>query len=366
MVIFSILANVNIIRRQIEINTKTKYTSIEDILGPSISHEEALQLISSDAEVNEDFCRLQPNQRDNILSFIQGKNGLAITYNNVFQHIFNPDIHPERIESLLSALLDSPVKYKKTLSREGSMLIENGSHLVMDVIVENALGETYNIEMQKIGHMFPGERSSCYVSDAIMRQYIAKKAEHKDHFRYVHMKPVYLIVLMEESSFPLKQVSPEYIHKQINSYSSGAEITSLEHVCYFSLDTFEERVHNVDSRMHAWLTFLSATSPERILELVNNYPDFVELYKEVAMFRQDYKELIKMSLAMLAETDYYDYINELKERREDAKKYEAQIEQMQEANDALQADKDALQAQLQEKAEIIAKYEALLAEQKNK
>ena len=41
----------------------------------------------------------------------------------------------------------------------------------MDIIVETADGSIVNIEVQKIGYMFPGERAACYSADLLLRQY---------------------------------------------------------------------------------------------------------------------------------------------------------------------------------------------------
>ena len=70
-----------------------------------------------------------------------------------------------------------------------------------------------------------------------------------------------------------------------------------------SLDTFHKTVHNITNKLDAWLTFLSSDEPEDIISLVNAYPEFMELYQEIAIFRTKPKELISMYSEALAIAD---------------------------------------------------------------
>ena len=108
------------------------------------------------------------------------------------------------------------------------------------------------------------------------------------------MRPFYLIILMEESSRPFKDVAPHYLHTQVVHYDSDAKVTSLPQIKYISLDTFRETVHNIDNKLSAWLTFFSSDKPADILKLIDAYPEFRELYAEIAEFRKNPKELIGM------------------------------------------------------------------------
>ena len=173
----------------------------------------------------------------------------------------------------------------------------------MDILVQLSNGSRVNVEMQKLGIYFPGERSSCYIADAIMRQYTELKNSLKDDFSYKKMKPFYLVVLMEQSSGPFKKVAPHYIHTKQISYDSGAIVSSLAGIKYISLDTFRQTVHNIDNKLQAWLTFFSSDEPADIIALITAYPEFRELYEEIAEFRTNPKELINMYSEALAVAD---------------------------------------------------------------
>ncbi len=243
-----------------------------NIFGPTLSREETLEWIKMDAAVYKHF-----------LSF--------------------PSSEQERLESFLSELLGEPVHIEKILPREGLRMAEEASIIIMDILVQLSNGSRVNVEMQKLGIYFPGERSSCYIADAIMRQYTELKNSLKDDFSYKKMKPFYLVVLMEQSSGPFKKVAPHYIHTKQISYDSGAIVSSLAGIKYISLDTFRQTVHNIDNKLQAWLTFFSSDEPADIIALITAYPEFRELYEEIAEFRTNPKELINMYSEALAVAD---------------------------------------------------------------
>ena len=51
---------------------------------------------------------------------------------------------------------------------------------------------------------------------------------------------------------------------------------------------------NIVTELDAWLTFFSCTDAEHIVRLVQEYPKFLEYYKDIAVFRTKPKELIYM------------------------------------------------------------------------
>ncbi len=117
------------------------------------------------------FSSLPPDEQERLLIFIQGAKGLKITYDAFFKYVMNPEVHPSRLEEFLSAVLNQKITIHAVLPIEGTRMAEKGSFVIMDIIVELSDGSIVNIEIQKIGYLFPGERASCYISDFIMRQY---------------------------------------------------------------------------------------------------------------------------------------------------------------------------------------------------
>lgn len=233
-------------------------------------------------------------EQEKLITFIQGGRGLPILYDNFFKYIMDPETHPHRLEQFLSAILNQKIHIKSILPRDGIKLSEQGSLVIMDIVAELKDGSIIDVEMQKVGYQFSGERSSCYASDLVMRQYNRIKSKRRKDFSFKDMKPVYLIILMEHSAKEFLAVAPRYLHRGIHSFDSGAKINFLTNILYISLDTFHSAIHNISNQSDAWLTFLSSDNPEDILRLVKAYPEFIECYHDIAEFRRNPEELMTM------------------------------------------------------------------------
>lgn len=277
--------------------------TLKDILGDPISREEAIDIIRASESAFDEFCDLSEKDQEDILAFVQGNKGLPILYDGFYKHVLDPERNPERLEGFLSELFGQEISIEQVLTKEGNKLVEEGSLVVMDIIVRLADGSIVDVEMQKHGYLFTGERSSCYLSDMIMRQYNRIKKKKKKKFRFNHMKPVYLVVLLETSTKEFKAVSPHYIHRLESTFDSGVELNLLSNLTYISLDTFSDVRENIDNKMDAWLTFLSSDKPEDMIELVEKYPEFLECYHDIVEFRRKPEELISMFSEALLEMD---------------------------------------------------------------
>lgn len=301
-------------------NTSGIFPSLTDILGQPISREQALSLIPDDYTTQDRLKQLSPASYKKLLSFLQGNSGLLITYDNFFKKIFDPLLHPNRIQDFLSCILQKEIKTLQILPLEGIKLSDTGTFVMMDIVIETTDGEIIDVEMQKIGYHFPGQRSDCYASDFIMRQYNRIKAQKGKTFTYQDLKPIYIIILMEQSSSEFKNTFPAYIHREIRSYDSGADVRHLSKNIYISLDVFKSVVHNITNKLDAWLTFLSSDKPEDIINLVSAYPAFIDLYHDIAEFRKDPKELIYMyseALSILDRNTAFYMIDEKQKEIED-------------------------------------------------
>ena len=317
-------------------NQAATYT-LTDVLGAQITYQEALALIAKDPEALHLFMDFPEDYQQQILQFIMGNRGLKIVYDNFFRKIFNPYEHKERLEKFLSAILGQNVSMQSILPREGNRMVDEGSLVIMDISVILEDGTYMDIEIQKIGYAFPGERTSCYVSDMIMRQYNRLKAEKKREFSYSDMKPVKVIIIMEDSPKEFLEAAPYYIHKYYSGFDSGVEVNDLTDITYISLDTFHKVVHNIDTPVHAWLTFLSSDEPKDILRLICAYPEFMELYKEIADFRRKPEELMNMYSEVLAMMDRNTVKYMCEEQKKELKELTKAAEKLREMNADLTA-----------------------------
>ena len=276
---------------------------LNEIFGESIEREEALSILKANPQAYETFLTFAPKHQEDIIAFVQGNKGLPILYDSFFKYVFDPERHPERLEDFLSEVLGQEVKIEEVLAREGNKLAEEGTLVVMDIIVRLSDGSIVDVEMQKIGYLFTGERSSCYLSDMIMRQYNRIKAREQRRFQFNQMKPVYLVVLLEKSTREFWQVEPNFIHRLQNTFDSRVNINLLSNLVYISLDMFKEVRENISNKMVAWLTFLSSDKPEDILSLVEQYPMFLECYQDIVKFRTKPEGLINMFSEALIQMD---------------------------------------------------------------
>ena len=287
---------------------------LEEILGEELSRAEAEKMLEIDYDTYRTYQSFRTEEKEKILRFIQGQRGLPITYDTFFKKIMSPKEHPERIESLLSVILGQEVYIEEVLEREGTHMLDAGSFVVMDILLSLEDGSYMNVEMQKIGYEFPGERSCCYLSDMTMRQYNLLKSQKQSEFKYSDMKPVFLIVLMEKSSEGFARVAPNYQHKMEISYNSQGKVESLFNVMYISLDTYRRLGQNISTKLDAWLTFLSSEEPQDIVRLVTQHPEFGEYYQDIVEFRRNPKELIGMfsdALRMMDHNTERYMVNEL-------------------------------------------------------
>ena len=275
-------------------NLKSEITT-NMIFGNPKPRTAIINEINSDPALRKLFDSFSKHDQERIMCFLEGSASLQILEDSFFQHVFRPDTAPERIESLLSAVLGQKVRIVSPLPRDGSQITDEGSQVVMDIIVKLEDGSITAVEMQRIGYKFPGERTNCYLADMTMRQYNATRSERGKDFSYKDMRPIRLIVIMDESSSEFKSVRPEYIHSRNVSYSGGAQISDLEKVTYISLDTYRETAQNeINTALDSWLTFFSFEDTDHVLNLVDSFPEFLPLYEDIAEFRKHPEEVLGM------------------------------------------------------------------------
>lgn len=315
------------------------------ILGDIISEEDAINLLKSNEATYSKFLLMDKKYQDLIILFMTGRQSIKITYDPIFKKTFDIDCHKDRLEALLSSILGFVIHIEQILNNEGIRLHEKATFVVMDIICRDKSGSIINVEMQKLGYDFPGERASCYNADMVMREYNNLRNQLKEEFSYKKMKPVYLIILMEESSKNFLSVSPEYFHKIEHICSSGAKVSELFKTYYISLDTFDKTNQNIITDRDAWLTFLSTTDLRKIERLVKMHPEFNVIYGEIAKFRQSPEGMVDMVSEMIETLDHNTILYMVDEMKEEIRRKDDTIR---EKDDAIR-EKDAIIAELMSK-----------------
>ena len=181
--------------------------------------EQLMAEIEEKPKLKSIFYSWKEEARQDFINFCTGARGVKMMYDFISKEILNPEIYRERVNEFLSLLLNQKVKILEVLPNDGTRLADESTLLIMDIVVELEDGSIVNLEIQKIGYMFPGERSACYSADLLLRQYkrVKQKAEKKldSHTKmsYKDIKDVYTIVLFQQSPQELKKFKDVYMHR---------------------------------------------------------------------------------------------------------------------------------------------------------
>ncbi len=299
------------------------------------TQEKIMEQIRSDTYTYSQFVKMPLEAQRRLVEFCMGNRNLKITYEPFFQHIFNPELHPERLTLLLSAILKQKVKIIHVMPREGKRLSHDSSLVIMDILVELEDGSYVNVEIQKFGYYFPMQRSFCYGADMLVRQYAKLKEDLGDKFTYRHMRPVFVIVIMENSPKEFSAFPNDYIHRSIVQFDTGLKLGNLMNLIYIPLDIFRNMPHNEIGELEAWLYFLGSDEPKDINRIIEKYPFFKELYQEIVYFRYHPKELVGMyseALAILDRNTVEFMLDDMKKQADDLRldlnKQEARVAEM--------------------------------------
>lgn len=303
---------------------------------------ELLSEIHSKPRLSTLFQQWNPQQQEEFLDFCCGNRGVKILYDSFFKEIMNPEYAPERLNDLLSLLLGTKVTILSVLPNDSTRIADESSLLITDIVVMLEDGSIANIEVQKIGYLFPGGRSACYSADLLLRQYKRIRGEKQKKFSYKDIKTVYTIVFFERSSAEFHAFPKDYLHFFTQQSNTGLKLELLQKYLFIPLDIFRENIHNkpIKNKTDAWLLFLSASEPEDIIRLIEAYPEFRTMYEEIyhmclntekvmAMFSKELQELDRNTVQYMID-EMQDTIDEQKgtinEQRTALEERDAEIE----------------------------------------
>ena len=292
-------------------------------LFPSRTKQECLAELRKHPRSYFAYQNMSPEWKNRFLGFMEGTKTLPLTYDPFFKKLFNPDIYPERLSSLISSIIGTKVTVQCILSNEDSML-PSTSLLLLDILVQLEDGSIANVEIQKIPYAFPGERMSCYSSDLMLRQYTRVKSLKGSSFIYKDLKTVYTIVIYEKSpdACLTDALSDIYLHHGRTVFDTGIELKLLQEFYVVALDVFCESKYAKDiNELNAWLSLLTAQSVDDLAALVSDYPWMEAICKDMSEYMYDPEEVITMfseALRMLDENTVHYMIDELQKERDEA------------------------------------------------
>ena len=318
---------------------------------------EVENIIRNNPSLNAIFQSWEPEQQKEFLDFCTGEIGVKILYDSFFKEVFNAEYCPHRLEALLTTILKQVVKIIQVLPNDTTRLADETSLLITDIIVELADHSIANVEIQKIGYLFPGQRSACYSADLLLRQYKRLRDENKKKFTYKQVRNVYTIIFFETSTKEFHRFPNKYLHHFCQKSDTGLELNLLQEYYFIPLDIFRKNVENkgIKTDLDAWLTFLTTDEPEMILKLIAAFPEFKELYQNIYELCENIEGVMNMFSKELRELDRNTVEYMIDEMQNEINQKNAIIEE----NNVLLTEKDA---QLEEKDAQLVEKDVLLAE----
>lgn len=344
-------------------STNVTQDSARTLLGsyfPMIRTKDTiLQEIQDSPKLTAVYENWNLQQRQLFLDACTGVRGVKVLYDAFFKEIMNPEYTPERLERFLSLVLKQHVKVVQVLPNDSSRIAEENALLIMDIVVELSDGSIANVEVQKIGYRFPGERCACYSADLLLRQYKRVRADWKGkRFSYENIKNVYTIVLFEKSPAAFQAFPEVFLHHSAQKTDTGVKINLLQEYNFITLDIFRKNIYNREIRneLDAWLTFFSVDEPERIVELFTKYPMFRSMYEQIynmCLNMENVMGLFSKELKQLDDNTVAYMIDELQElldkEKEHAEQAEARANKAEQEALVLKEELQRLRAQLEEK-----------------
>lgn len=342
---------------------------------PMIQDREAILLkIRENRTMDEEFQSWTEEQREEFLDFCTGVRGIKFLYDGFFKEIFDPDATPERLEAFLSLFLGTKVKILEVLPLDGSRIADESSLLTMDMVVQLEDGGIVNLEIQKIGYLFPGERSACYSADLLLRQYKRVRSSRRKNFTYKDIKGVYTLVLFEKSPRIFHRFPNDYLHYFEQKSNTDLELDLLQKYLFIPLDIFRKSLDNrskfpqntskIKAEQDAWLTFLSVDDPEKILELIKEFPQFKPMYETAYQQCCNVEEVMRMFSEELLELDRNTTQLMIDEMQEEIEQKSAELGEKKEELEEKTQQLNEKKAELEEKRQQLSERKAELEEKK--
>jgi len=328
------------------------------------TREEVLAEIQSKPELFAVFQGWKEEHQDEFLDCVTGVKGVKVLYDAFFKEIMNPETAPERLEEFLSLLLGEHVKIKCALPTDNSRVADESSLVIMDILIELEDGSLANLEAQKVGYMFPGQRIECYPADLLLRQYKRVRSKKRKKFSYRDIKSVYNIVLFESSPEEFHKFPNVYIHRSEQKSDTGIKIELLQKYVFIPIDIFKKTQHNknITGKLNAWLMFFSAEEPEEIVKLIQAYPQFKPMYEEAYEMCRNMEEIMGLFSKELRELDRNTVQLMIDEMQEDLEQKKAELKKQKNVAEAERLRADRLEESERQKSEQLEQALRRIAE----
>ena len=124
-------------------------------------------------------------------------------------------------------------------------------------------------------------------------------------FSYKNIQRTYTIIFFERSTKEFHQFPTEYLHYFTQKSDTGLELNLLQEYYFVPLDIFRENIQNkgIQTKLDAWLTFLTSDEPDMIMELIQTFPEFKPLYEDIYELCRNVEGVMNMFSKELRELD---------------------------------------------------------------
>ncbi len=328
------------------------------------TREELMEIISKNGALTQTFNSWKEERQEEFLDFCSGARGVKMLYDAFAKELLSPKRYPERLNEIISLLLGTAATIIEILPTEGVRLAAEESLLTMDVVVKLADGTICNVEIQKIGYAFPGQRSACYSADLLLRQYraIRESKVKAEDFSYREIKTVYSIIFFEHSPREFHHASDHIIHRYEQQGDTGVKLELLQKYIFITLDNFLKLKQNKDisDRLNAWFLFLGSDDPEDVIRLIEIHPDFKAMYRQIYEICENVENVMGLfseELAILDRNTVKYMMDEMQEeidqKKAELEQHKAELEQHKAEIDQQKAEIDHQKAEIDhQKAEI--------------
>ena len=142
----------------------------------------------------------------------------------------------------------------------------------------------------------------------------------------------------------------------------------MQKFLFVTLDIFRKNQHNkiINTKLDAWLLFLSSDDPEDILRLISEYPEFRAMYEQAyAMCRnlEDIMGFFSEELRMLDRNTVQYMIDEMQAQLDEKK---VQLDEKQSQLDEKQSQLDAKNLLIEEQQQQLEDLQRYIAELERK
>ena len=333
------------------------------------TREELMEIITKSEMLTQTFNSWKEERQEEFLDFCSGARGVKMLYDAFAKELLSPTRYPERLNEIISLLFGTEATIIEVLPTEGVRLAAEESLLTMDVVVKLADGTICNVEIQKIGYAFPGQRSACYSADLLLRQYKAIQATKvkAEDFSYREIKTVYSIIFFEHSPKEFHRLHDHIIHRYEQQGDTGIKMELLQKYIFITLDNFLKLKQNKDisNRLIAWFLFLGSDDPEDVIRLIETYPDFEAMYRQIYEICENVENVMGLFSKELERIDKNTARYMMHEMQEEIDRQKAEIDQQKAEIDQQKAEIDQQKAEIDQQKAEIDQQKNLLTEKDN-